>query len=339
MTLSAEASKFLEFYHLQYAHNQTLAKGAEGFIVAWLQDHDYDLHVVSGRAKTPSSLREKILYKPYRDPEREINDLIGVRVITYYGAQVDKISDRLRNGLTVDEGNSLDKREQLKDNGQFGYRSVHLVGKLSQRNAKQYPELKGVIFEVQIRSVLDHAWAEIEHEIVYKSGIVFPNATRRRFAAVAGSFEILEDEFLRLREDTDRLIDAHLHTYKAGLEKSADFDAARLTAALEVMRPEAKGWRRAARTGAPFTTPIKTVLTALSHVGITNWTTMSVTLRRRGFRTHVESYASLMACTPDDVSHLAIGALAIGYKDPKVLRLYLPEVAAAPEMLELFPER
>lgn len=337
MTLSAEASEFLEFYYQQYPRYQTLATMAEGFIVEWLQDHEYDLHVVSGRAKTPGSLRAKILRKPYRDPAREINDLVGVRVITYYGAQVDKISDRLRMGLTVDE--NLDKRNLLLETGQFGYRSVHLIGKLSQRNAKEYPELKGMIFEIQIRSVLDHAWAEIEHEIVYKSGIVFPDTTRRKFAAVAGSFELLEDEFLRLREDTDRMIDAYVCTYGAGREKSTRFDAARLTAALEVLRPEAKGWRRAARTGAPFTTPMRTVLTALSQVGITNWTTLNATLRRPGFRTRAESYASLTACTPDDVSHLAIGALAVGYKDPKVLRLYLPEVASAPEIRELFPEQ
>jgi hypothetical protein len=50
-------------------------------------------------------------------------------------------------------------------------------------------------FEIQVRSLLEHAWAEIEHEIVYKSGITQPDAVRRRFAALAGSLELFDSEF------------------------------------------------------------------------------------------------------------------------------------------------
>lgn len=338
MALTLEASEYLAAYTKTYPNMVDLSSTAAVFVESCLQDHDYYLHAVTGRAKTPESLRAKTLQKGYDDPATAITDVIGVRVITYYGEEVNHIAERIREHMTVDASHSLDEREILIQERKFGYRSVHIVGKPSLRSARKVPSLKGITFEIQIRSLLDHVWAEIEHEIVYKSGIAFPEATRRRFSAIAGSFEILEEELLRLRADTDLTVNAHVSEIGANKGKGKVFDTARLLAALEVEQPLAKGWRQAEKAGAPFTTPIRTVHKALGEVGIVNYSNMKAVMRRQGFMSKKESYCSLAACAPDEVSHLALAALLVGYMDPSVLYLYLPDVASSPGMAELFPE-
>ena len=336
MALSGQAQEFIDSYADRYEEFQALAETAEKFVEESLQDHNYSLHTVAGRAKSPSSLRFKVLQKGYTDPASQLTDVLGVRVITYFSIEVDRIVERLRPLLTVRE--HLDRRAKLVESGKFGYRSVHIVGQLSKRSLKEVPDLKGRVFEIQIRSLLDHAWAEIEHEIVYKSGIEFPEGVPRRFSAIAASFELLEDDFLRLRGDIDGVIEAHVKSFKEGDGRGHPFDAGRLLAALEIEQPLGKGWRKAEQAGAPFTTPIRAVVRGLIETGICSYTLMRRTLGSQGFVAIRESYSSLAGCSPDEVSHVALAALLIGHKDPNVLRLHLPEVAASAEMQVVFPE-
>jgi len=55
--------------------------------------------------------------------------------------------------------------------------------------------------EIQVRTILQHAWAEIEHDLVYKSPADIPFRVRRRFASLAGLLEIADREFESLRQD------------------------------------------------------------------------------------------------------------------------------------------
>jgi hypothetical protein len=59
----------------------------------------------------------------------------------------------------------------------------------------EYSTHTGVQFEVQIRSTLQHAWAEIEHDRGYKSEVEVARAVRRRFSRLAGLLELADYEF------------------------------------------------------------------------------------------------------------------------------------------------
>jgi putative GTP pyrophosphokinase len=100
-----------------------------------------------------------------------------------------------------------------------------------------------------VRSILEHAWAEIEHEVVYKSGIEFPVLVKRRFARIAGAIEVLEDEFVALRDHQQQLIDRCKDRYANALDHGAAIDSVRLVAVLERERPKSLGWRAAAKRG------------------------------------------------------------------------------------------
>jgi len=333
---STETLAFLQEYTKDQSLYRSLASDLERFVEDRLADHVYDVHMVTARAKSPESLRTKLLGGKYPEPAKQIQDLIGVRIITYYSEQVDRIASRLRDGMTVDEENSRDRRDALARDSRFGYRSVHLVGKVSRKSNSTFPSLRNRTFEVQVRSVLDHAWAEIEHEIVYKSGSEIPAGIRRRFSAVAGAFEIIENEFLRLRIDANSIVDDYCQSYARGQGKRVPFDAFRLMAALEVMQPEAKGWRQATKTGAPFGVAPVTMVAALAAVGVEDWSKLASVLRGKKCKTQIESYASLIGSTVEEVSHLAYAALVVAHKNYEVLKQFVPDFGTTPEMVATF---
>jgi putative GTP pyrophosphokinase len=65
----------------------------------------------------------------------------------------------------------------------------------------EYKRFAGVKFEIQIRSILQHTWAEIEHDIGYKAKIEVPKQIRRKFSRLAGLLELADDQFVQIRDD------------------------------------------------------------------------------------------------------------------------------------------
>ena len=65
----------------------------------------------------------------------------------------------------------------------------------------EYREFAEMRCEIQIRSILQHAWAEIEHDLGYKAGSQVPAPIRRRFSRLAGLLEIGDSEFAQIRDD------------------------------------------------------------------------------------------------------------------------------------------
>lgn len=167
-------------------------------------------HSVTWRAKTPEKLREKIYRegKLYKDPLNEITDLAGVRIITYFTSDVDKILPLIENEFEIDRENSVDKRV-YDDPSWFGYKSFHYVLSLSSERCKltEYSAYKGMRCEVQIRTILQHAWAEIEHDIIYKTEKDVPFVLKREFACLAGVLELADRDFESLRRRKIKEVD------------------------------------------------------------------------------------------------------------------------------------
>ncbi len=159
---------------------------------------------ITYRAKDPKSLREKITRtgKDYDNPLSEIMDLAGVRIITYFPSDVDKIVELIEKEFKIDRRNLIDKRI-TSDPSVFGYASVHLVAEFAPERLKlpEYGIFKDMKCEIQVRTILQHAWAEIEHDIVYKSTEDIPFELRRRFSSLSGLLELADREFELLRQD------------------------------------------------------------------------------------------------------------------------------------------
>ncbi|MEU0532965.1 GTP pyrophosphokinase [Amycolatopsis tolypomycina] len=167
-----------------------------------LSNRGMNVHSINYRVKEQQSALQKIVKKAHRYSEySNLTDLLGIRIITYFEDDVDVVARLIEEEFRVDDENSVDKRGIL-DSDRFGYLSVHYVLELSDSRSclVEYSNYQGIKFEVQVRSILQHAWAEIEHDLGYKSSGALPRALKRRFSRLAGLLEIADSEFRQLRD-------------------------------------------------------------------------------------------------------------------------------------------
>jgi putative GTP pyrophosphokinase len=164
------------------------------------------LHSVTMRAKSRDSVAKK-LARPDRTYARlwDVTDLIGLRVITYFEDGVERVAELVEARLPVDLRHSTDKR-RAHAVGRFGYRSLHYVCELRD------PALPAAArCEIQVRTILEHAWAEIEHDLGYKARIGVPASARRRLDRLAGMLELADQEFVAVRGE----LGAYEHSLRA----------------------------------------------------------------------------------------------------------------------------
>lgn len=310
------------------------AAAAEALVRDLLRDSHIDLHQITSRVKSQSSILLKAMRKGYRYPARQFTDIIGVRVVTYYESDVNPVTQLLAEGLRIHARKSVDKRSMLGP-AEFGYRSVHLIAQATRASLDnpQMAYLRGLWFEIQIRSLLEHAWAAIDHEVVYKSQVQFPDTALRRFASIAGTLEMLDREFAQLRVEVDTIVETHKRAFASGTGLTSRLDSARLIALMEVIFPNALGWRAARETGDPFPRFVEvSCLAALSSAGITTGRGLMNGLKHPSFSRARRKFAANKRIAPQDVSHLAALALLIGTRKQGALADFLPDYALDPDL-------
>lgn len=176
-------------------------------IKAWLDDSKISYHTVTGRDKDPDSFEKKAAQTSpddpsvakYTDPLHEITDKAAVRVTTYFLETVDAVLEVIDREFDVIE--HLDKTSPEPD--KLGYQSHHYLVRYpySRTSLPENRRFSGLIAEIQVRTILQHAWAEIEHDIQYKAIAAVPEVIRRRFTALAGLIEIADREFQAIAND------------------------------------------------------------------------------------------------------------------------------------------
>ncbi len=195
-----------------------------------------DAQKVSARSKEPDSIAGKVLKKYIQlDNADEIynkfTDLVGARVIFLRRDQVDAADARIRTFFTVDDHNSQNTAERLNDR-EFGYQSRHYIVCIDQKWMKDKlvanqdgtnatrcnvrPEgekligqiiqkLNSPIFiELQVRTWLQHVWADLSHDSVYKGDRVIPRELMRSWNALAAILENVDEDIVRCLDQLEQ---------------------------------------------------------------------------------------------------------------------------------------
>lgn len=172
-----------------------LAEKVKDIIEESLEYRNINYVNVECRGKSIDSLSDKVKNKEYKNLE-EIHDLAGIRIISYVNSDLEKIVAIIKKLFNIDENNSQDKSKILGSD-KVGYRSIHFVASLPKDRLEllEYKKFKNLKFEIQIRTILQHAWAEIEHDRNYKFSGVLPNKEKRQFSLLAGVLELADNEF------------------------------------------------------------------------------------------------------------------------------------------------
>src|SRR6266849_7113934 len=126
------------------------------------------------RAKSAASLKPKLQERGLLESESietEIKGLAGARLILYTNTDV----DRFLNSRLIPENFEIDRdatkiHHPTKENEGVRYQAIHYTVWMSEERAKlpEYAKFKGMHCEIQIQTILNHAWSETSHDIIYK---------------------------------------------------------------------------------------------------------------------------------------------------------------------------
>jgi ppGpp synthetase/RelA/SpoT-type nucleotidyltranferase len=192
MSVDKFSRTFLEFQ----PNYEKLGLNIQQTLETFLTENDIPYLSIKYRVKEKASFLEKIERKKYKNPFDEIEDICGIRVICYFQNDIEKIKNIILKEFDITENQT---KQELLNATEFGYRSTHFIAKIKKEwtNAPNYRGLDNLKFEIQVRTILMHSWAEIEHKLAYKSEIDIPKDLRRKFSFISA---VLEDADIKFEE-------------------------------------------------------------------------------------------------------------------------------------------
>lgn len=151
------------------------------------------VHSVTHRVKGKDSFFEKISRKSLEEPFEDIDGIAGVRVVCLFLSELSEVTEVIRDLFDVlKEENKVEDA----DDAVFGYMSVHFVATLSSAHSgPRYNALRDLVFEIQVRTLLMDAWANVSHHLDYKGEASIPSKLRRDFHALSGLFYVADQHF------------------------------------------------------------------------------------------------------------------------------------------------
>ena len=191
----------MQQYHERIHIYERLSHLADDALRNALDAQHVKVTAMEHRIKTETSLAGKLELKggKYQTIE-DVTDIVGLRVVTFYSADVDKVAAIVNEAFVVDRRNSVDKRKQHRLDS-FGYNSLHYICRLPKTivDDPEMPLLNELRFEIQMRTALQHVWSTLDHDTGYKGDVKIPHEYMRQFNRMAGMLELMDEEFSRLR--------------------------------------------------------------------------------------------------------------------------------------------
>ncbi len=153
------------------------------------------------RVKSFESYYKKYI-KKYRESKSkqdiEIDDILAMRVICFFLEDIKEVEEVLKKNYTIIEEEYKGDTQSFKE---FGYNSIHFMVKIPLDILVKYGIEREMVCEIQIRTLLQDAWAEVEHEIVYKAEDNILNETiKRKMAALNATLTLSDIIFQEIRD-------------------------------------------------------------------------------------------------------------------------------------------
>lgn len=162
------------------------------------------------RVKSFDSYYKKILKNKAKELNQKefivLTDLIGIRVICPFLEDLHTVQKIIEKNFEVVEVEIKGANQSFRE---FGYESVHVLIKIPEDCVPQNNTLaipKNLLCEIQIRTILQDAWAEVEHELIYKAEFnPFDKPLRRKLASINASLCLADTIFQEIRDYQNKL--------------------------------------------------------------------------------------------------------------------------------------
>ena len=199
-----EINEYVTWYKSEEPIYEKLAFEVRRILKGLLENKMINIADIQARKKDPEKFEMKLRDGVHYNPKL-MQDLAGVRVICFVKSDIKKVQEIIEESFDI-----IDKKENDETKTNFaGYSDVKYVCKLTKARIASSPELQPVEnrrFEIQVRTILQHAWAEIEHDDVYKNAEQISNLLKRRFFLVSNVLETADNELdnlhQRIKEDS-----------------------------------------------------------------------------------------------------------------------------------------
>lgn len=192
------------WYAEAYHRYRRIESHVAGQLERALRQAHLDEAKVDSRTKTVASFVDKACkvagtdFK-YTDPQRQVTDFVGLRVTVPLVTEVPPVSRLLDELFVVVE--ESDTRPGVQADVP-GYQSRHLLVRMRPEVLADpdFRDLGDPVVEIQVRTILQHAWAALQHDLMYKTEREPTDAVRRRLVSLAGLLELAEREFVMVRQ-------------------------------------------------------------------------------------------------------------------------------------------
>lgn len=200
-----------------------------------LKENNIPFLDVYSRVKEFESFFDKIDRKQYKKPFDQIEDICGLRIVCYYPSDILLIKEIINKEFNI--LNSEDKIDTLAPD-KFGYRSHHFIITLLEDwlTVPNYRGLENIKAEIQVRTILMHAWADISHKLSYKKTDHIPEQFQRKLFQLSAMFEIADDRFEMLRSEREKYRNSMITNGSFDVNQDLNLDS--LQAFLDFYFPE-----------------------------------------------------------------------------------------------------
>lgn len=181
---------------------QELCSEVEFTLERKLNEAGIKWHSVTTRVKELDSFLEKVERKDYANAFEQSEDLAGARIVCLFMVDLDRVGEVISTVFDV-----IAKEDKINEGeaSAFGYMSHHYICRLAARySGERYDGIKGIKFEVQVRTILMDAWANMSHYLSYKNDQSIPQGLVKDFHALSGLLYVADRQFESLYKSSSR---------------------------------------------------------------------------------------------------------------------------------------
>lgn len=190
-----DVQEIVDLWNEEQPKYENLGKSVCSFIKYKITDYEL-LPEIQYRTKELLSIIKKVKKKQSKKEYsyHHLKDKLGIRIICAFQEDMIIIDEFLREYFTIID---VEYKKDNLDFNKLDYVSNHYDAKinLNINEFKKYSKLADYIFEIQVRTLNQHAWSNTAHTLSYKQEKDLPPNLKRKVYRLLSLYELADDEF------------------------------------------------------------------------------------------------------------------------------------------------